>query len=119
MICPGFLFIPKSGSYRSTLHPYKIVFQLKTKVKLFEGSSIDPYGLTVTNISDVCAHTHDYEFLVGKINLKLQTSVVFHILSMFPYVDVIGYMTGLSVEREYIRDEKITKMIVAELTDHR
>jgi hypothetical protein len=28
-------------------------------------------------------------------------------------------MTGLSVEREYIRDEKITKMIVAELTDHR
>ncbi|KAK2408959.1 replication factor A protein [Trifolium repens] len=79
-----------------TLHPYKIVFQLKTKVKLFEGSSIDPYGLTVTNISDVCAHTHDYEFLV----------------------DVIGYMTGLSVEREYIRDEKITKMIVAELTDH-
>ncbi|KAK2408961.1 replication factor A protein [Trifolium repens] len=42
------------------------------------------------------ATTHDYEFIV----------------------DVIGYMTGLSVEREYIRDEKITKMIVAELTDH-
>ncbi|KAK2413753.1 replication protein A 70 kDa DNA-binding subunit C [Trifolium repens] len=81
---------------KHTLHPYIIVFQLKTKVKLSEGSSIDPYGLTVTNISDVCAHTHDYEFLV----------------------DVIGYLTGLSAEREYIRDGRITRMVVAEITDH-
>ncbi|KAK2391764.1 replication factor A protein [Trifolium repens] len=92
----GFAVYPQSGSYRSTLHPYKIVFQLKTKVKLSECSSITAYGLTLTNISDVCAHTHDYEFLV----------------------DVIGYMTGLSAEREYIRDGKVTKMVVAELTDH-
>jgi hypothetical protein len=28
-------------------------------------------------------------------------------------------LTGLSAEREYIRDGKITKMVVAELTDHR
>ncbi|WJX79155.1 hypothetical protein P8452_62302 [Trifolium repens] len=69
---------------------------MKTKVKLSEGSSIDSYGLSLTDISDVCAHTHDYEFLV----------------------DVIGYLTGLSAEREYIRDGKITKMVVAELTDH-
>ncbi|KAK2436125.1 replication factor A protein [Trifolium repens] len=56
----------------------------------------DSYGLSLTDISDVCAHTHDYVFLV----------------------DVIGYLTGLSAEREYIRDGKITKMVVAELTDH-
>ncbi|WJX38287.1 hypothetical protein P8452_25966 [Trifolium repens] len=92
----SFAVYPQSGSYRSTLHPYKIVFKLKTKVNLSEHSSITTYGLTVTNISDVCAHTHDYEFLV----------------------DVIGYMTGLSAEREYFRDGKITKMVVAELTDH-
>ncbi|KAK2416233.1 replication factor A protein [Trifolium repens] len=91
-----FAVYPQSGSYRTTLHPYKIVFQMKTKVKLSEGSSIDSYGLSLTDISDVCAHTHDYEFLV----------------------DVIGYLTGLSAEREYIRDGKITKMVVAELTDH-
>ncbi|KAK2409557.1 replication factor A protein [Trifolium repens] len=94
------LFDDKGGkihaTVKNTLHPYKIVFQLKTKVKLSECSSITPYGLTVTNISDVCAHTHDYEFLV----------------------DVIGYMTELSAEREYIRDGKITKMVVVELTDH-
>ncbi|KAK2367223.1 replication factor A protein [Trifolium repens] len=32
--------------------------------------------------------------------------------------DVIGVMTGMSEEREYIRDGKVTKMIVVELTDH-
>jgi len=32
-------------------------------------------------------------------------------------VDVIGLMIGISVEREYVRDGKVTKMIVFELTD--
>jgi len=34
-------------------------------------------------------------------------------------VDVIGFMTGISAEREYVRDGKVTKMIVFELTDER
>lgn len=34
-------------------------------------------------------------------------------------VDVIGFMTGISAEREYVRDGKVTKMIVFELTDDR
>jgi hypothetical protein len=28
-------------------------------------------------------------------------------------------MTGISAEREYVRDGKLTKMIIVELTDHR
>jgi hypothetical protein len=32
---------------------------------------------------------------------------------------VIGLMTGISAEREYIRDGKITKMVVVELIDAR
>jgi hypothetical protein len=28
-------------------------------------------------------------------------------------------MTGISAEREYIRDGKVTKMVIIELTDHR
>ncbi|KAK2399839.1 replication factor A protein [Trifolium repens] len=47
-------------------------------------------------VRKVCSHTHDYEFLV----------------------DVIGLMTGISAEREYIRDGKLTKMVIVELTDH-
>jgi hypothetical protein len=34
-------------------------------------------------------------------------------------VDVIGVMTGMSVVREYVRDGKMTKMVIIELTDHR
>jgi hypothetical protein len=30
---------------------------------------------------------------------------------------VIGLMTGISAEREYVRDGKLTKMIIVELTD--
>jgi hypothetical protein len=35
------------------------------------------------------------------------------------YADVIGLMMGISVEQEYTRDGKITKMFIVELTDHR
>jgi hypothetical protein len=34
-------------------------------------------------------------------------------------VDVVGLMTDISAEREYVRDGKVTKMIVLELTDDR
>jgi DNA polymerase III alpha subunit len=33
-------------------------------------------------------------------------------------VDVIGVLTGISVEREYVREGKMTKMVIIELTDH-
>jgi len=35
------------------------------------------------------------------------------------YVDVIGILSGIFSDREYVRDGKVTKMIVVELTDHR
>ncbi|KAK2398932.1 replication factor A protein [Trifolium repens] len=84
------------GLYRTTLHPYKIIFLLKTKINPSEGAGISEFGLTFTKIDEICAHTHDYEYLV----------------------DVIGVVTGMSAEREYVRDGKITKMIIVELTDH-
>lgn len=34
------------------------------------------------------------------------------------YVDVIGLLSGISFEREYVRDGKMTKIIVIELTDY-
>ncbi|KAK2358668.1 replication factor A protein [Trifolium repens] len=85
------------GSYRTTLHPHKLLFQLKTTVKLSDDSSdINKYGFNFTEIAEICANSHDHEFLV----------------------DVIGYMSGMSAEKEYIRDGKITKMLIFELTDH-
>jgi hypothetical protein len=61
-----FSIFPQSGFYRTTLHPYKIVFQMKTKVKLSESKNISEFGLTCTNIEEICGHTHDYEYLVGE-----------------------------------------------------
>jgi hypothetical protein len=62
----GFSVYPESGFYRTTLHPYKIGFQLKTKVKKGESNSISEYGLSFGNIDEVCSHTNDYEYLVGE-----------------------------------------------------
>jgi hypothetical protein len=33
-------------------------------------------------------------------------------------LDVVGLPTSLTAEREYLKDGKVTKMIVLELTDH-
>jgi hypothetical protein len=35
------------------------------------------------------------------------------------YVDVAAVVTGVSGEREYIRDGKVVKMVLLELTDNR
>jgi hypothetical protein len=43
----------------------------------------------------------------------------FFFVCILYFVDVIGLVTGMSDEREYIRDGKITKMVVIELTDER
>jgi len=34
-------------------------------------------------------------------------------------LDVIGMMTAIAPEREYVRDGKVTKIVVLELTDDR
>ncbi|PNX68439.1 replication factor A protein, partial [Trifolium pratense] len=79
----------------TTLHRYKIGFQLKTVVVAAEGDDISQFGINVTILAEIVARTDDYEYLV----------------------DVIGLMTGISAEREYVRDGKLTKMVVIELTD--
>jgi hypothetical protein len=62
----NFAIFPQSGLYRTTLHPYKIVFLLKTKLNPSDGAGISEFGLTFTKFDEICAHTHDYEYLVGK-----------------------------------------------------
>ncbi|XP_045831134.1 uncharacterized protein LOC123922461 [Trifolium pratense] len=58
-------------------------------------SDIGEYALSLISLAEVRSHVIDYEFLV----------------------DVIGLLTGIYAEREYVRDGKITKMVVLELTD--
>jgi len=35
------------------------------------------------------------------------------------FVDVLGFMIGISAMREYLRDGKMTKMVIFEITDDR
>ncbi|PNX75039.1 xylosyltransferase 1-like protein, partial [Trifolium pratense] len=85
-----------AGAYRTTLHPYKLVFQMKTRVELSECPEISRFGLSLSTIAEIRALPAEYDHLV----------------------DVVGLLTGVSREREYLRDSRVTKMIVIELTDH-
>jgi hypothetical protein len=59
-VAPGF------GAYRTTTYPYKLIFQMKTKV---ESSLIPLHGLSLTKIVDVCSSTDDFDYLVGELLL--------------------------------------------------
>lgn len=90
-----FSVAPSSGFFRPTLHPYRLYFQMKTKVQMIKSTMIPLYGLTFTKFAEVCEQTADSDYLV----------------------DVIGVMTAISAEREYVKDGKVCKMVILELTD--
>jgi hypothetical protein len=48
----NFSVVPESGFYRTTLQPYKLVFQTKTQLKLSESCDVPELGLSFTNIVD-------------------------------------------------------------------
>jgi len=62
-VAPGF------GAYRTTPHPYKLIFQMKTKVEKVESSLISVHGLSLTKIVDMCSNTADFDYLVGELLL--------------------------------------------------
>lgn len=87
--------VPNLGSYRSTVHDYKLVFQMKTKIQKAESSTIPLYGLSFTKCADLKNSREESVFLV----------------------DVIGLLTGMSDLREYVKDGKVVKMTIIEVTD--
>jgi replication factor A1 len=60
-----FTVVPESGLYRSTQHPYKLIFEIKIKVQICENFSIDTYGLSLTTIGDIIAFGPEHDFLIG------------------------------------------------------
>jgi hypothetical protein len=47
---------------------------------------------------------------------------IYFLVFRYSFGDVFcrcDWFTGISAEREYVRDGKLTKMIIVELTDHR
>jgi hypothetical protein len=42
---------------------------MKTKLKLSESNDVSQFGLTFTDIDEICGHTHDCEYLVGEYGI--------------------------------------------------
>ncbi|CAJ2638802.1 unnamed protein product [Trifolium pratense] len=92
----NFDVVPVVGFYRTTLHPYKLIFRSNTKVQNFASSDIPILGFSFTDLAEVASYSVNYDYLI----------------------DVIGLISGISNEREYIRAGKVIKMVVLELTDN-
>jgi len=81
-----FSVAPSVGSYRTTLHPYKLVFQMNTKVQTAESVLIPTFGVSLSKIADVCGHDVEYDYLVG--NDLLIYTIFFCIQFFFCYLMV-------------------------------
>ncbi|MCH82068.1 transcription initiation factor TFIID subunit 15b-like, partial [Trifolium medium] len=77
--------------------------KMKTKVQICEAPDIPLFGFTFTDLNIVSSYDADFGFLLDWL------------LSLLLYV--IGVLTGVSSEREYLCDGKVIKVIVLELTD--
>jgi hypothetical protein len=61
----GFTVVPETDLFRSTDHPYKVLFEMDTKVEIYEYNTIDQYGLSLATIGDVRSYGPDHGYLVG------------------------------------------------------
>ena len=104
---------------------------MKTKVQTSNSVLIPTYGVSLNKIADVCSHAVEYDYLVGNNTMFCTIDrFVFsnHCLCFVEKIDifchffnpdVIGMLTVITPEREYVKDGKVTKMVVLELTDDR
>ncbi|KAK2429162.1 replication factor A protein [Trifolium repens] len=91
-----FIVVPETALYRSTDHPYKLLFDMETKVDSSENNTIDKYGFSLKTIGDVCGYGPNHGYLV----------------------DVVGLLTSISAESDYVVEGKVTKMVVLRLLDN-
>jgi hypothetical protein len=61
----NFAVVTESGLCRTTSHRYKLFFEADTVVQMCENNTIDPHGLSLCSIGDVCRYGPDHEYLVG------------------------------------------------------
>jgi hypothetical protein len=64
-----FAVAPCVGAYRPTLHPYKLIFQMKSKVQTCESPKIPLFGFPFTDLAVVSGYSYDYDYLIGNVYL--------------------------------------------------
>lgn len=78
-----------------------LFFQMKTKIQSCEGPTIPLYGLSLSNMVDVCSHTADYDYLVGK---KIVVEYMFNSIE----IEQCEFVIMHKLERCLIVDDVVT-----------
>ncbi|KAJ1377135.1 hypothetical protein SESBI_49196 [Sesbania bispinosa] len=87
--------VPNDGDVRPTRHPFTLVFDMYSEIVLLERHPLITYGLSTTTSSLITRNRSDTHFLV----------------------DMVGLMTSISCERNYVQSGKDVKAVFLELTD--
>ncbi|XP_025700369.1 uncharacterized protein [Arachis hypogaea] len=89
-----FSVVPNQGNYRAAEHEFKLVFLNRTTVIPVPDDDIPKTCFSFCPFDELLNMTEDYVYLV----------------------DVIGLLTSVGEEKEYVKDAKVMKMIVLELS---
>ncbi|XP_016174072.1 uncharacterized protein LOC107616632 [Arachis ipaensis] len=89
-----FSVVPNQGNYRASEHEFKLVFLNRTTVIPVPNDAIPKTCFSFCSFDELLKMTEDYVYLV----------------------DVIGLLTSVGEEKEYVKDAKVMKMIVLELS---
>ncbi|RYR50869.1 hypothetical protein Ahy_A06g025875 [Arachis hypogaea] len=89
-----FSVVPNQGNYRTAKHEFKLVFLNRTTVIPVPDDAIPKTCFSFRPFDELLKMTEDYVYLV----------------------DVISLLTSVGEEKEYVKDGKVMKMIVLELS---
>nr|XP_025678667.1 uncharacterized protein LOC112778577 [Arachis hypogaea] len=89
-----FSVVPNQGNHRVAEHEFKLVFLNRTTVIPISDDAIPKTCFSFCPFDELLKMTEDYVYLV----------------------DVIGLLTSVGEEKEYVKDGKVMKMIVLELS---
>ncbi|KAJ1376784.1 Nucleic acid-binding, OB-fold [Sesbania bispinosa] len=92
----NFNVVPNTGSYKATNHPFTIVFQRKTIVTRTDPDVLHTIGLSPLSAAAIRELRYCYEYLL----------------------DMVGLLTDVSTEKEYVTTGVVHRFITLELTDH-
>ncbi|KAL4396962.1 hypothetical protein AHAS_Ahas01G0144300 [Arachis hypogaea] len=96
------IVVPNQGNYRAAEHEFKLVFLNRT---------------TVIPVSDDAIPKTCFSFYPFDELLKMIEDYVYLVDSLLPFfLDVIDLLNSVNEEKKYVKDGKVMKMIVLELS---
>ncbi|XP_020961259.1 uncharacterized protein LOC107647213 [Arachis ipaensis] len=114
-----FSIVANQGNYRAAEHEFKLVFLNRTSVVLVPDDAIPKTCFSFYPFDELLKMTEDYFVVSFLLVIFFYGNVHFFFCNFihvcFP-IDVIGLLTSVGEEKEYVKDDKVMKMIVLELS---